>query len=347
VGTGPFKYKSWQQNTIIEFVRNDGYYLKDEAGRALPYVDASTFHSIIGDPGLAKSAFLTGRLDCACGFDHDYVTTSVDELKQKIPGVKIQLIMADQFNLYFNIEKAPFNNPKVRQAVSMLLDRRALVTLARGGQGKFPPSHMHSPEFGGQWGLPVAELNTFPGFREPFSREVDEAKRLLTEAGVSLDSAFTFSAILNPNVDPYHIAAANLLINAGLKGLKVDQKPSTAWSQGLAARSFDITMSAGGTSYDDPSDTFLEYVSTAGSRNLAKFNFGIDDLAAQQDTTLDAQRRVEIVRNIQRKLINDATYIPSVYQVNGYATQPYVEGYIPPALSVGPQFRLERLWLNR
>jgi len=106
-------------------------------------------------------------------------------------------------------------------------------------------------------------------------------------------------------------------------------------------------MTAGGTSYDDPSAIFLEYVTKDGGRNLAKLDFGVDDLAAQQEATLDPKKRRDIVYEIQRKLVRDATIIPAVYQVDGWATHAYVKNWRPPFLSVGPQNRMERVWLNR
>ncbi|MCH8194786.1 MAG: ABC transporter substrate-binding protein [Chloroflexi bacterium] len=345
VGTGPFKYKRWQQDTVLEMTRNDDYYQTDEAGRSLPYVDEQ--HSFIITVSLALSAFRTGKIDCGCGYDHDFVTIAADQIRRDMPDANVFLILADQFNLLFNIERPPFDNQRVRQAFSMMLDRRALVLLPRGGHGRFPPHHMLSPDLGGQWGLPDAEIVQMPGFRESFEDEVAEAKRILQEEGIDPSSLnLVFQAILSPNVDPYHLAAQNLLLNASGAKIDVRQNRGAAFVESMAAKGWDISMTAGGTAYDDPTDVFLEAVTTTGSGNRARLDYGVDEMAAEQDSTLDFLKRREIIRDIQRKLINDAVYIPAVYQVDGYATNARVVGYIAPPFSVGPQFRLERLWLK-
>jgi peptide/nickel transport system substrate-binding protein len=237
---------------------------------------------------------------------------------------------------------------RVREAFSRLLDRRAIVALPRGGHGRFPPHFMPSPEVNGQWGLPDAEMARFPGFTEPFSAEVAKAKDLLREAGVDLKSLqLTFQSLISPNVDPYHVAAHSLLLNASGADIKLKQDSTTVLPQALAAKGWDISMTSGGTSYDDPSAIFLEYILTTGSRNRAKLNYGIDALAAQQDAELDAKKRRDIVYEIQRKLIREATLVPVVYQVDGWTTHAHMKGWRAPFLSVGPQNRMERVWLDR
>ncbi|MCH7554097.1 MAG: hypothetical protein IIC82_08890, partial [Chloroflexi bacterium] len=155
-----------------------------------------------------------------------------------------------------------------------------------------------------------------------------------------------FQAILSPNVDPYHLAASALLQNASGADIDFKQDSRAAFTESMAAKGWDLSMSTGGTTYDDPNANFLELVTLNGARNTANLDYGIDELATRQDATLDPKQRLDIVHDIMRKLINDATFIPAVWQVDGYATAPNLMGYIPPQLSVGPHFRLERVWFN-
>ncbi len=346
VGTGPFRYRSWTRDASFEGRRNTSYYKRDAAGRQLPYLDGiDTF--VIRDSTQALAAFRTGRIDCGCGADHDFATINADLLKREIPGVHQWLVLADQFNLVFNWEKPPFTDQRVREAFSALLDRQAIVALPRGGYGRFPPGYMKQPELGGQWGLPEAELKTFPGFRDR-SIDVSHAQRLLREAGVDLTQLrLTFVAVDSGPVTPYHEAAHVLLVQGTGANIVYRKEPSVQYTQALAIKNFDITMTSGGTNYDDPDDYFLDAVTTNGARNPPKFNYGVDDLASLQGETLDFAKRREIVYTIQRKLIKDAIFIPTVYQVNGFVTHPYVRGYVPPPFSGGAHFRLERVWLDR
>ncbi len=348
VGTGPFKFVSWERNVKTVLQRYDKYHQKDATGNRLPYLDGMEIFVIAGDPALAFSAFRTGRIDCGCGHDHDFVTINADTIRREFPAAQVWLVLADQFNLMFNFEKKPFDDVRVREAFSRFLDRRAIVALPRGGHGRFPPHFMQSPEVNGQWGLPDAEMVRVPGFTEPFSAEVAKARDLLREAGIDIKTLeLTFQSLISSNVDPYHVAAHSLLLNASGANIKLKQDSGTVFLQALIAKGWDISMTTGGTSYDDPSAVFLDTVLTTGSRNRAKLNYGIDDLAAQQEAELDAKKRRDIVHEIQRKLIREAILIPVVYQVDGWATHAYVKGWRPPFLSQGPQNRMERVWLDR
>ncbi|MBI3743327.1 MAG: ABC transporter substrate-binding protein [Chloroflexi bacterium] len=347
VGTGPFKFSKFDKAAgQLDLVRNPGYYQKDEAGRALPYTDGLSIFTI-GDATAAKAALTSGKLDCGCEYDHDYVTAAIADLKKQ--GIRTYTSLADQFFLEFNTTKAPFDKLEVRRAFSELLDRRSLAPIPRsqGDAARFPPNFMKPSNLGGQWGLPESELLQMPGFRD-YAADKADALNLLKTAGIDLASLnIQFLGILNPNVDPYHTAAENLLVNAGAKSLTYVQKASGTLQTDLAAKGWNITMTNGGTGIDDPDDNFMNFFTGNGPANYAKLDFGIDALATQEDSTLDPAKRRDIIWTIMRKLINDATAIPAVYQVDGFATQANIEGYVPPFLSTGPQFRLERLWINK
>jgi len=343
VGTGPFRVDTYVKDNRLEMVANPSYYKTDEAGLALPYVDAQTSYVLYAPTALA--ALRTGQIHCGCGFDHDVVTEAAETLRSE--GFTVELKLADQFNLMLNFERPPFDNHRVRQAFSMLLDREALVLLPRGGFGEYPPNFMQPPAKGGQWGLPESELLKMPGFRQPFSAEAEAARKILADEGIDPSNlSLVFQAILSPNVDPYHLAASALLQNATGASIDFRQDRGAAFNDSVAAKGWDISMSTGGTSYDDPNANFIELVTSTGARNRAGFDYGVDELATQQDATLDPKQRLDIIHDMMRRLINDATFIPSVWQVDGYATAANVEGYIAPQLSVGPHFRLERLWFN-
>ena len=348
VGTGPFKFGTWERNNKTVLQKNDKYHLTDAGGGALPYLDGMEIFVIAGDPALAYSAFRTGRLDCGCGHDHDFVTINSDRIKQEFPGAQVSLVLADQFNLMFNMEKKPWDDVRVREAFSRMLDRRALLLLPRGGFGRFPPHHMPSPEVDGVWGLPDAEILKFPGFGSSYSAEVAEARKLLAAAGVDPKTLnLTFLGVISPNVDPYHIAAHSLLLNNSGANIRLVQEASTQFNSSLLAKGWDISMTTGGTSYDDPSAIFVDYIVRNSARNRANLNYGVEDLVAEQEGTLDFTRRRDIVYEIQRKLIREATLIPTVYQVDGWVTHAHVKGWRAPFQSVGPQNRMERVWFDR
>ena len=127
VGTGPFKLKEWRRGEFVEYVRNPDYFVK---GR--PYLDGLKYF-IITERGTRTAALQAGRLDTAMAGE---TTKAVaEQLKAAVPQMVTNEVgagVAD--NLLMNGTKPPFNDVRVRRALSMAIDRRAFVSaVVQGG----------------------------------------------------------------------------------------------------------------------------------------------------------------------------------------------------------------------
>src|SRR6185295_10395748 len=117
VGTGPYKLKEWRKGEFIEYVRNPDYFVK---GR--PYLDGIKY-IIIKERGTRVAALQAGQVDAA--FPGDTSKTTAEQLKKAVPQMVFTRAAENvNENLIMNTKKAPFDNPKVRIAVSHAIDRR-------------------------------------------------------------------------------------------------------------------------------------------------------------------------------------------------------------------------------
>src|SRR5207253_3017278 len=144
VGTGPFKLKEWKRGEFVEYVKNPDYFVK---GR--PYLDGLRY-TIIRERGTATAALQTGRVDVA--FPGDTPKLIADQLNQASPRIVTTPVgTAVVDHLLFNAGKPPFDNPKLREAVSRAIDRRAYIeAVYQGGAAIGGPM---APRPYGVWSL--------------------------------------------------------------------------------------------------------------------------------------------------------------------------------------------------
>src|SRR6266404_1583280 len=175
IGTGPFKVKEWRKGEYVDYVKNPDYFVK---GR--PYLD-SLRYVVIKERGTRTAALQAGQLDVS--FPGETTKTAAEQLKKAVPGlVIIPVAQAVSDNIILNTKKPPFDNPKVRLAVSYAIDRRALISAVH--QGGAVPGASQQPKPYGVWGLLEKDLLALPGYGKPADMKA-QARKLLAEAGIT------------------------------------------------------------------------------------------------------------------------------------------------------------------
>src|SRR5262249_54354472 len=127
MGTGPFKLKEWRKGEYVDYVKNPDYFVK---GR--PYLDTLRY-VVIENRGTRMSALQSGKLDVS--FPGEMTKTIADQIKKAVPQMVVTTVgQTVSDNIIMNVKKPPFNNLKVRLAVSSAIDRRGLIqALHQGG----------------------------------------------------------------------------------------------------------------------------------------------------------------------------------------------------------------------
>lgn len=171
VGTGPFKFTEWRRGEFVRLDRNADYW---KPGR--PYLDRVVVR-FIGDTGTRAAALEKGEAHIA-GFG----AVPYNDVKklEKLPNIQIETkgyeMLSPVVELMFNTRKAPFDNVKVRQAISYAIDRKFVIDNIWFGFGKptnGPVSSNFAPS--GLYSADVTNYNVADG--------VERANRLLDEAG--------------------------------------------------------------------------------------------------------------------------------------------------------------------
>ncbi len=179
IGSGPFKPGKFVKDVSIELVKNKDYWKP-----GLPYID-SMVHYTIKDKGTAIAAYKTGRVLMTNVAITNLSNKEAVQLEKESKELRVDYIKNAAFFFFFmNTSAAPFDNPKVRQAVNLALDRQAMFSIF--GVAGFDT--LAPPLGSGSWfGRTAEEIALLPGWRQlngaKHPDDIAKAKALLAEAG--------------------------------------------------------------------------------------------------------------------------------------------------------------------
>ncbi len=288
-GTGPFKLKTYQRGDRLELVKHPGYWI---SGR--PYLDGMNFY-IVPDDNTAFTNFLGGQYQQFSPILHE----NVDRVKSETGG-KAQNLLVPSYTrdvVFFNTKKKPWDDMRVRQAVSLVLDRADAISVVKGGDGE-PGGYMRSS---GQWGLPLDQLKQIPGYDKS---NLDQAKALLQQAGVALPLKGTLLSRTDFKDDFTWTQQA--LAKAGI-ALDLDARDNAAAYDAAYKGQFDVIIWTVSIVLDDPDATFAE-ISTGTPKAVRNWSAlvdqQIDDLYAKQTVELDNAKRKALVNQMDQRALS-------------------------------------------
>src|SRR5919106_1581888 len=172
IGTGPFKFKKYDRGSVIEWEKNKDYFIQ-----GLPYLDGVKQYILVGGPTQVAAA-KAGRIHLWDAWP-PMRKTQADEVKAA-RGDEVDVYrwpINTIFILYMNSKRAPFDNPDMRKAVFLAIDRQELIAKALEGAGV--PCAVLDPKLVGDFALPLDEVQKTPGCRQPKDQDLAEAKRLV------------------------------------------------------------------------------------------------------------------------------------------------------------------------
>jgi len=308
IGSGPFILKEFVKGSHITLVKNPNYWKK-----GLPYLDGVTF-KIMPDPASVLSAFIAGRLD-HCGLYPFQVDTIKKEDPNAIilesPGTHMWVLRVQPWLEGTKPLKKPLDDKRVRQAIAMAIDKPRLLKLAWGGNGTVAIGPVP----------PVYEDTLPPADQVKYNPE--QAKKLLAEAGYP--KGFSLE-LLTWNLD-YMTAPAQVLKEM-LKEVGIDLKLTLLEMPQYYNRAYRFeyelslhVMTAG----VDPEEWMIPYFGPLNESTFYKWsNPELWKLIKEQQQILDVKKRKAMIRDIQLKIMDDATHVFLYTQMRYYARKPYV-----------------------
>jgi len=338
VGTGPFRFKEWRRGEMVELVRNPDYFVK---GR--PYLDALRYF-IIAERGTRTAALQAGRLDAA--MPGETSKGIAEQLKAAVPQMVLTEVTAGTAdNLLVNATRPPFNDVRVRRAVSHALDRRAFAKTV--GQGGVAVGVALAPKPFGAWGLDEREFRGLPGYGAP-AEDKAKARRLLAEAGYTGSTPLRIETHTR-NIASYIDFAAfvvNELKQVGIEST-VKQVDTTQWYAITLRKDYQLGANISGFGLDDPDSNFYENYGCHSTRNYTGYcNEEVMRLIDQQSQELDGKKRAALVRTIQLKLEADAARPIMGWRLDYFAQWPYVKN-LTPHHTLYSYGRMQEVWLDR
>jgi peptide/nickel transport system substrate-binding protein len=337
LGSGPFEFVEHVKGDHWKGKRFDRYF---RAGR--PYLDGYRADFVTG--GKMVKALEDGRVMAEFRF---ITPKERDELVEKL-GDKVTIYESPtllSLLLVFNPKRAPYGDVRVRQALSMAIDRwGGAESLSHDTVLKFVGGLLRP---GATTATPEAELEKLPGFGHDIAAAREAAKRLLQQAGASgLKVRLT-----NRDLPMPWVPGGDYLAQAWQAiGLEVDHRKLKLkeWTKDMEGGDFDVAIDFVGDYFDDPTLQLTKWV----SRDLSPANFSgstdryLDALYIGQALTTDPRERLRIVREFERHALTEAYTVPILWYNRIVPTAAYLKGWnMTPSQYIGQD--LADIWLDR
>jgi oligopeptide transport system substrate-binding protein len=304
VTNGPFKLTQWSHNDKVVFVKNPTYWDKDKVKLT------KITYFMVEDETTALSMFQSGQLDASS-------TVPISELPKLVASGDAKILpYLGTYYYMFNVTKKPFNDVRVRKALTLAINRKGITqSITQGGQ---VPALAYVP-YGIADALPGSDFRK--ASQETFYKDNDlvTAKALLAQAGYPNGKGFpAFTLLYNTSNAHKSIAEAiqqmwkkNLGITCTLKseewGVYLDDRTNLNYSVARAGWIGD---------YMDP-NTFLDmFVTNGGNNGTGWSNKSYDALIAKAKATTDPKARMATLHAAEKILMTDLPIIPIYYYTN-------------------------------
>jgi peptide/nickel transport system substrate-binding protein len=340
IGTGPFKFVEFKRGDSVKFVRNPDYWKK-----GLPYLDAIEW-KVIENRSTRILAFVAGEFDMT--FNADVTVPLLKDVTSQAPKAVCELAPTYvSTNLIINRNVAPFNDPKIRTAMALALDRTTYIDILSGGKALVSGVMMPPPE--GKWGMPPDKLNTLPGYGTDIEKNRAEARKIMEGLGYSEAKPLKIK-VSTRNIAIYRDPAVILIDQ--LKKIYIDGEleviDTSIWHAKVTRGEYSVGLNLTGVGVDDPDVNLYENYSCNSERNLTKYcNKEVDALIDKQSREPDVGKRQEIVWEIERRLAEDLARPIILYDRQASCWQPYVKGFVLHHNSIYNNWRYENVWLDK
>jgi peptide/nickel transport system substrate-binding protein len=340
IGTGPFNFVEFKANESIKLTRNENYWKK-----GLPYLDGIEF-TIITNRSTAILAFIAGKFDMT--FPTEVTIPLMKDVKTQAPNAVCVVAPTNvATNIIVNSSNPPFDNPDIRRALALALDRKAFISILLEGQGDIGGTMEPAPD--GLWAMPKEMLEQIPGYGPYINANREEAKKLMQKAGYGPDKHLAVK-VSTRNIPVYRDPAVILIDQ--IKSIYIDGEldvvDTAQWFPKVARKDYALGLNLTGNAVDDPDQSFYENYSCGSERNYTNYcNKEIEKLFDEQSQQTDIQKRKKLVWEIDKKLQEDVARPIIFHSRQGTCWQPYVKGITVMVNSSYNGYRYEDVWLDK
>jgi peptide/nickel transport system substrate-binding protein len=341
IGTGPFKFVEYKPNESIRLTRNPDYW---KPGR--PYLDGIEW-TIITNRSTALLAFVAGKIDMT--FPYEVTVALLKDIERQDPQAIYELRPRGvSSNLIVNSRAPPFDNPDLRRAMALTLDRKAFIDILSEGQANIGGAMLPPPE--GLWGMPPDRLRSLPGYGPGVQKNRSEAREIMQRLGYGPDNPLAVK-IAARNIPLYRDPAVMLIDQ--LKEIyiasELDIVETANWNPKVTRRDYMVGLENTGTAVvDDPDQQLYESYACDSDRNFTGYcNRQLEELFHRQSREADQERRKPLVWDIDTTLQREGAR-PVIFHTRGATCwHPRVKGLTTMVNSMYNGWRMEDVWLDR
>ena len=318
LGSGPFMLEKHGRDEGIDVVRNPNYYRPE-----IPYVDGVST-KVMPDDASIQAAFRAGQLDV-----YNAGNKLQADAVRDVSGVNVQSYLSRSYAVFeLNGSRVEaFKDARVREAIDLALDRKGMIDKLNFGGAEL------AGPVGPLWDstLPADEVEA------AYIRDVQKAKQLLSEASIDdLSFKLSFASVGN-----WADRAAIIQQNLADIGVTADLQPGElgAWLSDLLAGNFEATTYSHLPYLSD--DIQLQSHHSLGWGRTEAGNRGVDDpevdaMLEQIHETIDEEDRIDLARDVQRKILARHGPVMVLFEPYGYwCARDRIKGYTPTAYGFG------------
>lgn len=311
VGAGPFRLFHWEEGVKLVLHRAGEYYLRDEQGEQLPYLDAVSV-SFVKDRNAEFLALVKGELDMMSGADGSFLGELLDPLGQvrgryadRVQAVRAPALATDYLGFLVgegpaSVAALPWSDVRVRRAIDLAIDRERIVTHLLHGVGT-PATGVLPPGMPGRWSRTL-------------SHDAEAARKLLEEAGYPAGKGLppltlTATASYLELCESVHYDLAQVGIQ-----VKVDVVPLSTHKEATAHGDLQFFRKNWIADYPD-AENFLMLFTTASRApagpNYTRYsNPSVDAWYDEAQRTADPERRFKLYARMDSVL---ASEVPAIF----------------------------------
>lgn len=314
IGTGPYKFVSWQNGSSVELTRNENYWGGD-AG----YFERLVFR-IITEDATRVTALQTGDVDCT-------VAPPENMLEVMQGDENLTLTSSSGFGvtfLAFNTAKAPFDSAEVRNAIYAAIDLETIYTALVKNAGE-PSTAL--PSSSALFSIEPERWSAYAAGLPAHTYDPDAAREMLARAGYA--GGFDCSITISDNSLRESIALAiqdqlgQVGINVTIDKVSTDEHTAYQFGDILDAgglRDYDMLMAGWEADYPDPSGNLQPLYQGGNSSNAAAYdNEEVTALIARQIQSSDPSERNDLMFQAFDIITADTPYVFLYYPVKNIA----------------------------
>ena len=314
VSNGAFRIIEWTPNARVVAEKNPEFYdaANVKIDQVIYYPDE--------DRNEVTKRFRAGEID----YVDDFASEQIDFLKENLPEETRIYPYLGTYYYPINLKKPPFDNPKVRRALTMAIERPAITDKVLK-TGELPAYGVVPPKTG-EYGDPYV-----PDWANlPLAERQAMARELLAEAGYGPDNPLKVTLSYNTSENHKRIAvAAQAMWKAiGVQAELINREIKVHYDE-LKQHNFDVARAAWVADYNDPQNFLYLLETRTGPNNYGQFsNPEFDELMMEQAASRDQAERMDLMHKAEKIAIDADAWIPIYYYVSKSLVSPKLQGYV-------------------